>query len=603
MKKIVSVILSMLFVFSAFSMAVSAEETPAISGVHIAQWDTNGEDGVDRVINWYEADGIYYMFIPASIDYDKAWFVVSGAGDGNVTLDGAECAESTKLSEAFGDKKEITLAAGSEEYKVRIINESKVASVFIKTESGSLDYIHAEKGNEENGFIEIADENGELVWEGGLEIKGRGNSTWEMEKKPYNIKLDEKQNLFGMGKTKKWSLIANHGDESLIRNVLAYQAAENAGMPYTPQFTPVDVYINNDYMGSYLLTTRIGIDGSNVDIEDLEGNTEDANEEDLDTYPQGGAYGTFAGLLENTMKYYEIPNDPEDITGGYIIEMELANRYADEASGFVTSRSQPFTMKSPEFASKAQMEYISSLYQKFEDAVFEGERMEELGKLCNVESLAQMYILNEWCSNQDFGLTSTYFYKPEGADETLYAGPAWDFDIGFGNNDSGRFGNDYNDAAKWTVCYNRMYRNTVFGSWDIEEKPTVFNVLTKNEDFVKELDKVWNSYFEAALDETIVWVKDEYTEKIRGSAIANAIRWNVFDTYDIDVIDGRLDNMFVNVIEFADIKAETMSNGIDEVHVDIPETNAVLKALKGILVGVNGLFEKAIVTFGLVNKI
>lgn len=600
MKKIIAVILSAVIAFSAFAVS-SFAESPAISGVHIAQWDTNGDDGVDRVINWYEYNGTYYLFIPASIDYNSAWFVVPGAESQNVTIDGAVCPESQRLRDVFGNKTEITLSAGGTEYKVKAVSESEVASVFIKTESGNLDYIHAQKGNEEEGFIEIADPSGITVYEGELEIKGRGNSTWEMEKKPYNIKLSDKVNLFGMGKTKKWSLIANHGDDSLIRNVLAYEAAERAGMPYTPQYTPVDVYINNNYMGSYLLTTRVGIDGSSVDIDDLEGNTEKVNDADLDTYARGGAYGTFAGLLEGSKKWYEIPNDPEDITGGYIIEMELANRYAAEASGFVTARSQPFTMKTPEYASKAQIEYISSYYQKVEDAIYNGVSMSELDKLADVESLAGMYLINEWTSNQDASLTSTYFYKPAG--DKLYAGPVWDFDIAFGNNGSTRFGNDYTNPEKWTVCYNRMYRNTVFGSWDIDEQPTVFNVLTKNADFAAEAEKVWNNGMKAAIEDTIKWASEVYVPFVEGSAVANAIRWNIFDTTDVAAIKAELSKETQYVIGFAGVKANTISEGVGVVQNEAPETNAVVKFLKGFLVGVNDLFEKMIVTFGLENKI
>ncbi|MEE1011161.1 MAG: CotH kinase family protein, partial [Acutalibacteraceae bacterium] len=516
-------------------------------------------------------------------------------------VNGAAYTETKKLAEVFGDKTEITLTVDGDDYKVVMIKESKTASVFIATESGNLDYIHAEKGNKEEGYIEIADSLGLTVYEGELEIKGRGNSTWQMEKKPYNIKLGDKVNLFGMGKTKKWSLIANHGDASLIRNVLAYEADERAGMPYTPQFTPVDVYINSDYMGSYLLTTRIGIDGSNVDIEDLEGETEDVNNADLDTYPQGGDYGTYAGLLEGTKKWYEIPNNPEDITGGYIIEMELANRYADEATGFVTTRSQPFTMKTPEYASKAQIEYISSYYQKVEDLIYNGTLASELDEFVDVESLAQMYLINEWASNMDASLTSTYFYKPAG--DKLYGGPVWDFDIAFGNNDSTRFGNDYNDPTKWTVCYNRMYRNTVFGKWDIDEQPTVYNMLTSNASFIAETEKVWNNGMKAALNDTTNWVNTVYVPLVEGSAVANAIRWNIFDTTDVSEIKAAYAKETKAVTGFASAKATTITNGIGEVQTDAPKTNPVLKFLKGFLVGINDLFEGMIVTFNLVNKI
>ena len=598
MKKIISLILAVVLAFSAFAICGIAADDP-LEGVYAVQYDLLVDDGVDRKINLYERNGTYYLFVPASVNLIFADFVVPEGK--SVKVNGVDYTETKKLAEVFGDKTEITLTVDGKDYKVVMIKESQVASVFIATESGNLDYIHAVKGNEEEGFIEIADSLGITVYEGELEIKGRGNSTWQMEKKPYNIKLGDKVNLFGMGKTKKWSLIANHGDASLIRNVLAYEAAERAGMPYTPQFTPVDVYINNDYMGSYLLTTRIGIDGSNVDIEDLEGETEDVNNADLETYPRGGDYGTYAGLLEGTKKWYEIPNDPEDITGGYIIEMELANRYADEACGFVTTRSQPFTMKTPEYASKAQMEYISSYYQTVEEAIYSGAPASEIDKVVDVKSLAQMYLINEWASNQDASLTSTYFYKPAG--DKLYGGPVWDFDIAFGNNDSNRFGNDYNDPTKWTVCYNRMYRNTVFGKWDIDEQPTVYNVLTSNASFIAETEKVWNGGMKVAVTDTTNWVNTAYVPFVEGSAVANAIRWNIFDTTDVNAIKAAYADETKAVVDFAAVKASTISAGVGEVQTDAPETNPVLKFFKGFLVGINDLFEGMIVTFNLVNKI
>ena len=154
--------------------------------------------------------------------------------------------------------------------------------------------------------------------------------------------------------------------------------------------------------------------------------------------------------------------------------MELANRYYGEKSGFVTTRSQPITMKSPEYASQAQMEYISDLYQRFEDAVFAGNGRNALGEhytdIADLESLAKYYMISEWCSNMDSGLTSTYFYKPEGADSKLFAGPVWDYDIAFGNNKGTRYGCDYNNPEEFTVCFGRQYRNTVFGKLDVDYK-------------------------------------------------------------------------------------------------------------------------------------
>ena len=89
---------------------------------------------------------------------------------------------------SLAGKDEITVKCGNSEYNVDIIAESKVASVFIETDSGSLDYIHEKKGNEEEGNISIIGADGaDVEYAGRLEIKGRGNSTWNMEKKPYYI--------------------------------------------------------------------------------------------------------------------------------------------------------------------------------------------------------------------------------------------------------------------------------------------------------------------------------------------------------------------------------------------------------------------------------
>ncbi len=597
MKKITALILALIMVFSTFIMIGYADGNSATA--FIANYDET-EEKYSRQINWFEAGGKYYFFIPSSIDYETAKLCISG----NYTVDGKSYSAPAALSEVFGEKKELALEFGGNKYDVVIINESKAPSLFISTESGSLDYIHAVKGNEEEGMIEIVDENGEIVYNGALEIKGRGNSTWQMEKKPYNIKLDKKTNLFGMGKTKKWSLIANHSDESLVRNVAAYYAAQKAGMPYTPQFTPVDVYINNDYMGAYLLTTRVGIDSSSVDIDDLEGNTEEVNDYDLDTYAKGGTYGTFAGLLAGTKKWYEIPNNPKDITGGYIIEMELANRYTDEASGFVTTRNQPFTMKTPEYASKAQMEYISDYYQRFEDAVYsetgKNAKGEHYTDIADMESLAVFYALNEWTSNQDCGLTSTYFYKPVG--DKLYAGPAWDFDICFANNDSGRFGCDYTNPKEFTVCFGRQYRNTFFGKWDVDEFPHVFNVLNKKEDFVAEVKKVWDSKVKPAVELTNTMLST-YAEENMGSAVMNAIRWNIFDTYNVEDIKAAYKQAVKEVYDFSTVRSAFLTDNFGTVQVQENQTNFFLAGLKKIGAGMNDLFEKIIVAFGLENTI
>ncbi len=615
MKKFIAVILAIIISLSCLSVAAWAADDSAISSFSIesvAELEAEAGKGNGAAIKteWYEIDGTYYLFVPSAIDLANAKICYEADAD--------VFAEATKLvngevTNVLNGKSEITLTCGSESFKVVIINESTVASIFIETESGNLDAVHADKDYKEEGNITIVNADGASAeYKGVLEyIKGRGNSTWEMEKKPYNIKLDKKANLFDMGKSKKWSLIANHSDESLARNVAAYYAANEAGMPYTPLFVACDVYINNEYQGAYLLTTRVEVDETRVDIDNLD----DVNEEicienygedfDMDTLAKNGVYGTWAGLLQGTKKWVDVPETENvDISGGYILEMELANRYIGEISGFVTSRSQPVTMKSPEYASKSQIEYISDYYQRFEDAVYSDSGKNSSGEyyteLADLDSLAKFYAINEWASNQDCGLTSTYFYKPAG--EKLYAGPVWDFDICFANNSSGRFGCDYTNPNEFTVCFGRQYRNTVFGSWDVDEFPHIFNALCKKEDFVAAVKRVWDSEIKSAVDATNVMLAT-YADANMGSAVMNAIRWNIFETYDIDQIKAAYKQAVKEVYDFSTVRTEFLTKNFGTVQVQENQTNIFLAGLKKIGVSVNNVFEKIVVLFNLYNKV
>lgn len=603
MKKIIAFVLAAVMAFSAFAVCGVAAETPAISNVYVEQKDLNSDDA-DRKVNWYEANGEYYLFIPSSVNYLFADFVVESTKD--VYIDGVRYTESQKLFQVFENKNKITLAAGDEEYKLNVINGSEIASIFITTESGSLDYIHKDKSNKESGYIEIVDASGVAVYDGELDqIKGRGNSTWNNPKKPYNIKLEEKANLFGMGKSKKWSLLANYGDASLLRNSAVFSAGQKTGVPYTPMGVSCDVYINNNYEGVYLLSTRVEVDKTRVNIDNLDDVNEEICQEfyenkdfDMDTLKRGGKYGKYAGLLEGTMKWVNIPTPANAAntaeTGGYIIEMELANRYEGEISGFVTTRSQPFTMKSPEYASEAQMGYISDYYQRFEDAVFaengKNSKGEDYKDLADFDSLVSYYVISEWAANMDSGLTSTYFFKP--ADDKLYAGPLWDYDIALGNNDIGRFGVDYTNPNEFAVSRNRMYRNTVFGKYDAYKLPTVYNQLCQKKEFVDAAKKLWDDKVKAIV--ALVNSEIELMGNVLvDSAVMNAIRWNSYDTFEISTIETKYKADVKAVVDFSATRSEFLTKNLGTI-VEQDNDNGFLNVF---LYSINNIFENIVSLF------
>ena len=189
-----------------------------------------------------------------------------------------------------------------------------------------------DKSNKAKGSMILQNEDGSVVYNDALtQIKGRGNSTWEKEKKPYQIKLSEKTDLLQTGskdnKSKTWVLLANYMDPATMRNTLIYNLGLELGMDFCMENSWVNLYYDGEYRGCYLLSEKVEIGSGRVDITDLEEQNEEANEDgdiaelpvELGMTANGAAYTYCAGM-----------NSPENITGGYLLEMEFDTRVEAE---------------------------------------------------------------------------------------------------------------------------------------------------------------------------------------------------------------------------------------------------------------------------------
>ncbi|MGN1194966.1 MAG: CotH kinase family protein, partial [Acutalibacteraceae bacterium] len=339
MRKILSIVLALIMIASMLSVSATAA-FGTITSFKMNVYG-NSEDSIDTV-NWYKgSDGVYYMFLPAGTDLGSltVWYEASDdvyVGDTKLV--------SGEKTDAFSEAGLYTLTAGIKRYSIYVMCSAELPSMYITTESGSLDYIHASKDNKEAGSIRIV-ENGEVTVDKELkQIKGRGNATWSAAKKPYNIKFDKKTDLFGMGKAKKWTLLASYYDPSLIRNTVAFGFADGIGLPHTSEVQPVDLYINGNYMGNYLVCESVEVGSERVDINDLDDANEEANPDiDIEECSRGGTgvNGTVPSSTDfGSMMWVNIPNNPDNITGGYLLELEFPTRYSEEISGFVTNQGQ-----------------------------------------------------------------------------------------------------------------------------------------------------------------------------------------------------------------------------------------------------------------------
>lgn len=312
-----------------------------------------------------------------------------------------------------------------------------IPAVFIDTESGTTEQIHADKNVKEAGEISVLEADGVTSFRMPLSyIKSRGNTSFtSYEKKSYQIKFMDSASFLGMEAAKKWIFISNASDPTLLRNALTRDLANRLGLAQSDDGVFVDLYLNGEYVGNYYVTEKVEVGRKRLPITDLEEATKIANaNEDLASYETAWT---------DTTKAKQIPNDPEDITGGYLIERDFDNRFLAEVeinkSYFITEAKESFIVRSPEYASENQIAYINDYIQSVENAILSPDGIDECsGKsyqdLIDVNSFARKYLLEEVAANYDGGVASSYFYKDrDSVSEKLFAGPIWDYDVAWGN--------------------------------------------------------------------------------------------------------------------------------------------------------------------------
>ena len=245
----------------------------------------------------------------------------------------------------------------------------------------------------------------EGLGETSCEIRGRGNTTWTWPKKPYLIKLDEKQHIFGMHKHKRWVLLANFMDRTLMRNLVSMKVSSMTKLAWTPGCVPVELVLNGKHVGSYLLIEQVRVDNHRVNITEM---TKDDN--------SGNA-----------------------LTGGYLLELDF--HYDNEVqwkdphgSNNQSGGGIPFGVKypDPDDLTSAQLKYIKQYVFDAAEALY-GKDFKDPVKgwraWIDEDSFIDYWIVYEVMGNHELGNPgSVFMHKDRGG--KLVAGPCWDFDWG-----------------------------------------------------------------------------------------------------------------------------------------------------------------------------
>ena len=310
-----------------------------------------------------------------------------------------------------------------------------------------------------------------------MEIRGRGNYTWsDFDKKPYRIKLDQKTPLLGMKRNKHFALLA-HPDDKLgfLRNTVGFELSRRLGLAWTPAQQPVEVVLNGDYLGLYMLTEIIRVEPDRVNI------TEQANYE--------------------TNRFL--------ITGGWLVEID--NYLEEEQIRTVEGNGNSIwsTYKSPELLSDEQRSYLTGLINTANAAIYVSDKTNNSWeKYIDPDTLACFYLTQELLDDTESFHGSCYWHKENGDSTKIMFGPVWDF------------GNAFHRTPNRFIYDQPAFTQTWIG--EIAKFPHFQEIVLKH----------WNRYVRMhhkSMDEFI----DDFIGKIYYAAMSDAARWPQYGNPDI----------------------------------------------------------------------
>ena len=233
-----------------------------------------------------------------------------------------------------------------------------------------------------------------------LGIRGRGNASWLVDgPKPYKLKFEKKQPFFGLTKNKHWALLPVSSYQEFYNNMVGYEIGRQIGLPFLPKRLPVQVILNGQFIGIYMLSETLRIDEGRIEIFEQP----DENEDEA-TIPYGWLVEVDNYLDDNQIRFPDLANE---------------------------GRNTRITYHTPEVLSPKQEEWLYNHFTGFGAAAHESNKLSRVWEnFVDIDYLARYFIVQEILHNMDAYVGSWYFHKDKG-DEVWKAGPLWDMGWSF----------------------------------------------------------------------------------------------------------------------------------------------------------------------------
>lgn len=414
----------------------------------------------EQIQPWTDNKGDIFVFLPSYVELSKLLLRSNyQVTIGDITLEDGDSCKEIKLNFRY------PIGNGT---NLTFMRSANISAMYIDTVSGSMKRLHeGKRGTEDIGNLRLYTKNGSLNYSGGLaSIKLRGNSTFKAEKKAYSIELGKKGNLLNMGAAEKWILLANAFDSTNIRNKMVFDFAQDVGLKYSPESEWVDLYLNGEYAGLYLLCERNEI------------------------HPERVALSNDSGVL---------------------VSKDELDRFVSKGNPYILTDAQvPLRIHN----SSIGEEKIRCVFQSVENAILAEDGFDRVtGKhwmdLIDVDSWIKKYLVEEIFGGIDAGHLSQYFYFNNGdrSGGKVFAGPVWDYD-------------DVLPSKTWWVPIipEMMYAHRIENPW--------FHALYKNEMFYAQMKVLYQEDIKVLVEKLMQEKIPVWVSIISSAAEMNRVRWN-----------------------------------------------------------------------------
>lgn len=424
------------------------------------------KNGSDRryISPWADEEGNYYCFLPSHADPKELEIYFDPSAElyiNNARQKNGSTLKNLKLNMAYG------FSCGEKSASLTFLKSENTPTVYIDLFSRSLQELEKRKRDTEPARTALIDGSGAVLYENPVftdELGGRGNSSWNLKKKPYKLKLAVASDLLGMGSARKWILLANGYDETDLRDKLVYDMAAKLSPNWSPQCEYVNLYVNGEYRGLYLLSEKVEVSKNRL----------------------------------------QIPSD------SCLYEVKSKDRWQKDETGIKLKSGKELLIDWPEPVTEEKAKELKKRLQKVENVILSEDSGETLKDYIDLDSWARKYLIDEVFLNRDGEDYSAYFYwgsNADGASERLYAGPIWDFDLAIGNVNS-----------KWTVLWdvpNRLLSHCTL--W--------YGALMQNEVFRSRVIELYREEVRPMLIELQTSTIDSLFASLTPEAVMNGIRW------------------------------------------------------------------------------